>query len=120
MSWNNVISANILIDLAHEKENTMSKDKPPKLIIDQEYLTSVAVKLNIQDSTTARWGITSSVEHPTFAANRTWLADNDYIDRVDNCWNGDTVLSPFYLNDHLFNIGDTFSCADALRHKLKA
>ena len=85
--------------------------------IDDKYLTSVPV--------TYKWGIdkdngiTGSIDHPSFAALRTTLENQDFIKTARNMSNGDTVLKDFNLNGSTFRVGDRFPCADAIGWRIK-
>ena len=62
---------------------------------------------------------TSSIDHPEFAKLRNQLEAEGFIETRRYCWNGDSVLKPFYLNDVLFREGDRFYSAAAMPIRLK-
>lgn len=61
---------------------------------------------------------TKMIDHPKFTELREQLGQDGLISIERNCWNGDKVLKPFYLNDIKFNKGDTFRCAAAMKWTL--
>ena len=61
----------------------------------------------------------STIDHPEFTKLRESLGEQGYIRIERGCWNGDSVLRPFTLNNRKFKKGDQFCCAAALRYDLK-
>jgi hypothetical protein len=57
----------------------------------------------------------SSKDHDEFTKLRNQLEAEGYIQTVRNCWNGDRVLKPFYLNGWRFKKNHRFPCAAALK-----
>lgn len=57
-------------------------------------------------------------DHPEFNKLREQLGKDGYIEIVKNCWNADTVLKSFYLNDVLFSKRRQFLSASALHYHL--
>jgi len=117
------IDAGLLLDLVRTDgymyQLDLPLDCPPMLFIDEEYLSSVPVKLDYIDAGGHKAGMLSVKDHPTFDANRTWLDSRGYIRKQTMWWNGDRVLKPFYLNGMLFDIGDKFPCGGAMKIHLK-
>lgn len=64
-------------------------------------------------------GMTSSEDHPDFAALRELLGDQGYIHIQRGWWNGDEVTKEFYLNGKRFREGDKFPSAGAMKYHLK-
>jgi len=94
-------------------------DTPPMISIDDKYLTSVDINIDMVDNSGEIYAMRSSKDHPTFEANRNWLDSNGYI-KMNQCWiNGDVTTKPFYLNGHYFDVGDNFVCASAMLGHLK-
>lgn len=99
----------------------------PEFKIDLEHCTDVPVMLSYkkhkQVNTTieeAPWcGSYSTVDHPSFAALRKHLKACGLIYMEESWINGDRVLKPFKLNDILFNEGDQFVCASAMKYHLE-
>ena len=61
---------------------------------------------------------TGSKDHDEFTRLRDRLEELGYIQTVRNCWNGDRVLKPFYLNGWRFKKGHKFPCAAALKNSI--
>ena len=61
---------------------------------------------------------TSSEDHPEFAKLREQLGTEGYIEIQRNSWNGDRSIKPFMLNGVIFNPGDRFLCAAAIKFDL--
>ena len=61
---------------------------------------------------------TGSKDHDEFTKLRDQLEAEGYIKTVRNCWNGDTVLKPFYLNGWRFKKNHRFPCAAALKNSI--
>ena len=57
----------------------------------------------------------SNKDHDEFTKLRDRLEELGYIQTRRNCWNGDTVLKPFYLNSWRFKKNHRFPCAAALK-----
>lgn len=94
-------------------------ETPPKLILKEEHCCSIFSGYTIEYN---EHGHSSSChsqkEHPAFSAIRNWLASRNFINKCESYSNGDIVLKEFFINDHFFNIGDTFYCASALKYTL--
>ena len=56
----------------------------------------------------------SSKDHDEFTKLRDQLEELGYITTQRNCWNGDRILKPFYVNEWLFKKNHKFPCAAAL------
>lgn len=63
--------------------------------------------------------ITSTEDHPEFARLRDQLEQQGYIDCQRNWVNGDRVLKSFILNSVLFEPGEQFCCAGAMKFHLE-
>ena len=122
MSWNNIISADILLDVARRggyMEQLPLIETEPEFTIKEEYLSDVPVKYEWIDNRGSSGGTISSVDHPTFAALRKSLDYQGYI-KMETGWiNGDRVLKSFILNKYRYEIGDQFSCAAATGGHIK-
>lgn len=55
-------------------------------------------------------------DHPEFTRLREQLGEEGYIKIERAWWNGDRVLKPFKLNNKMFNKGDQFACASAIKY----
>lgn len=102
--------------------------------IDEEYITDVTVRIEhdfIKDRNNPTpeeifkvlKGYDKSVsisnkDHDEFTKLRDQLEELGYIRTVRNCWNGDTVLKPFYLNGWRFKKNHKFPCAAALKNSI--
>lgn len=87
----------------------------PRYRIPMECVTSVADMISCELTTTgSNWSSSGTVDHPSFDRLRTHLERKHYIAAQRNCWNGDSVLKDFYLNDVLFQKGDRFLSAAAM------
>ena len=110
------VDAALLLELAHRQgyREQLELDLPPVAYIDPEYCTDVPVDIFLDGV-----GSLSFVDHPSFAALRKALHAKGYISVDLNCSNGDRVLKPFYLNQVLFQPGDRFVSAAAMRYQLR-
>jgi hypothetical protein len=63
--------------------------------------------------------LTGSADHPEFARLREYLGENGFIKIERGWWNGDTVTKAFTLNNAMFNVGDNFPSASAMKTHLK-
>ena len=61
----------------------------------------------------------SNKDHDEFTKLRDQLEELGYISTVRNCWNGDRVLKPFYLNGWRFKKNHRFPCAAALKNSIE-
>ena len=61
---------------------------------------------------------TSTEDHPKFSELRDQLEQQGYIDCQRSWVNGDRVLKSFTLNGLLFEPGDQFCCAGAMKYHL--
>lgn len=127
MSWNNVISGDVLMGIVEEmrkepKQLHFNEELfPPLYTIKEEYLTSCneAFTWITPNGHGPSGTIAHSVDHPAFAALRKHLAARGFIE-VQTTWvNGDRVIKPFYLNDVYFDVGDKFLSASAMQGHLK-
>jgi hypothetical protein len=127
MSWNNVISADVLMDIVEQirKEPKQlhldEKVFSPCYTIHEDYLTSCNEAFTWVTPTGSgpSGTISKSVDHPAFAALRKHLSTHGYIKMPPVCVNGDRVTKPFHLNEVPFNVGDTFVCASAMAGHIK-
>jgi len=62
---------------------------------------------------------TSTEDHPEFARLRDQLEQQGYIDCQRNWVNGDRVLKLFTLNSVVFEPGEQFCCAGAMKYHLE-
>lgn len=102
-----------------------------KFTIDPKFLTDqiVTTKTKIIPSDTLSWPsdvlsylestdyvvtTTQNIDHPQFTELRETLGQQGYIEIQRSWWNGDRVVRPFELNQHQFEVGETFPCAAAL------
>jgi hypothetical protein len=93
---------------------------PAIINIKEEYLCSLDLETDIIDGKTGnKIGSLSMIDHPSFTATREWLGANGYIKIERGWWNGDRVIEPFYLNGKLFEEGESFPCASAMKGRLK-
>lgn len=63
--------------------------------------------------------MTSSADHPEYAALRERLAAEGYIMIERGWWNGDVVTTPFLFNGYRFKKGDQFPSGAAMSGHLK-
>ena len=127
MSWNNVISADVLMDIVEQirkepKQLHFDEDLfAPCYMIKEEYLTSCNEAFTwITPTGSGPSGtISKSVDHPAFAALRKHLGVRGYIEIQTGWINGDRVTKPFHLNEVPFNVGDKFVCASAMSGHIK-
>ena len=57
----------------------------------------------------------SNKDHDEFTKLRDQLEQEGFIRAVRNCWNGDTILKSFKLNEWTFRKGHRFPCAAAMK-----
>ena len=120
MSWNNVIPAEILLDIIDNMPKQMDLfETTPEFLIDSDYLTSVPVAWKMIDERGKTYGTHSVVDHPSFAALRDVLHNRGFIQKELGWSNGDRVLKQFKLNGELFQEGEQFCCAAALGNQLR-
>ena len=120
MSWNNVIPADLLLDLINNTPVQLDLfETVTEFEINEEYLTSVPVSWKMIDSHGKNYGTSSVVDHPSFSALRDVLERRGFIKTERNWHNGDRVISDFKLNGELFKEGEQFSCAAALGNQLR-
>jgi len=113
MSWNNIVPLSIL------EAHSSSELDVPEFIIEKEYLTDVMVKYGWNIRGTPCYTM-SKVDHPSFDALRKKLAVGGFIKIPEYpCWNGDIVTKVFSLNNVVFNVGEKFLCASAMKWRLK-
>lgn len=120
MSWNNVIPAELLLDLINNTPVQLDLfETVPEFEIKEEYLTDVPVSWKMIDSHGKNYGTSSVVDHPSFSALRDVLERKGFIKTERNWRNGDRVLEQFKLNGELFQEGEQFSCAAALGNHIR-
>ncbi len=120
--FNNIIPVEVLLEHAKSTGAYYQLpllETPPELIIEEAYLVGVPVKTNMITTSGKQYSTLSEVDHPTFAANRDWLAINGYIHKETGWCNGDRVLKEFKLNSVNFSVHDSFPCAGAMKSHLK-
>lgn len=61
---------------------------------------------------------THTEDHPEFTRLRERLGEEGYITIERKWWNGDRVVTPFQLNNTVFDLGDKFPSAAAIRYCL--
>jgi len=104
------------IDLAYATSVIIVTEHRIKQLSDESEADFLVRKLATNDSTVRS---TSSEDHPEFTKLREQLGKEGYIEIVRNCWNADTVLKSFYLNDILFKKRAQFLCGAAILYTLK-
>ena len=113
MSWNNVISAELLVD------STVIKSTPienPLVTIPLHLLVDCLIQYTIDGA----YGMTGNADHPAFAELRRVLAARHFIEIPPYaCWNGDRVIQRFRFNSIQMEIGDRFYCAAAWQYYKK-
>lgn len=57
----------------------------------------------------------SNKDHDEFTKLRDQLEEEGYIKTVRNCWNGDSILKSFKINEWIFRKGHRFPCAAAMK-----
>ena len=127
MSWNNVISSDVLMDIVDQirkEPKQLHFDEelfPPLFTIKEEYLVSLNEAFTWITGTGhgPSGTVAKSVDHPAFNALRSHLAYHGYIKKETGWVNGDRVTKPFYLNEVYFDIGDKFVCSSAMAGHLK-
>ena len=86
--------------------------------IDPEFFVSVPVKFTYTEND-VKYEITTSVDHPSFAAMRDHLDHRGFI-KIEHGWcNGDKVVKDFKLNGKEFIALDKFVSAGAMKYKYK-
>jgi hypothetical protein len=119
VAYNDVIPTCIINELLRGHQPTLPL-YTPEYEIDEKFLESVQVSWKItRTETDSTYGTTGFVDHPAFADLRRHLAARKYIDMQTNCWNGDTVLRKFYLNQRLFEVGEQFPSAGAMKYSVQ-
>lgn len=93
----------------HKEWSSLSRKKEP--LTDDE-LVKMLKREDIMS-------VTSSEDHPEFAALRNLLEKEGFIETQRNYWNGDTVLQSFTLNGKLFLKGHRFLCGAAMQHEME-
>lgn len=117
------ISADIIMDLAKADGYYYQPPlflTPAKFELDPQYMCSVYSGFKaVDDGTGKSTSVTSTTDHPAFAELRNQLERRGYI-KTERSWiNGDRVLNPFYLNDYLFERGDKFLSACAIKNTIE-
>jgi hypothetical protein len=114
-----IISADVLIKAAGGIQQSLPL-YTPRYRIPTEYVTSVVDMIDCEQSETGvNWSSHGTVDHPSFTRLRNHLEAKGYIDTSRVSCNGDSVLKEFYLNDVLFNEGDRFYSACAMKWYLE-
>lgn len=114
MAFNNVIPALLNYYQAGLPIHT------PRFRIKEDYLTSVADEINCELSETgSSWSSHETIDHPSFTRLRKRLSQGGLIYMETGWVNGDRVLKQFYLNDVLFEVGDRFPSASAIKFTLE-
>lgn len=126
MSWNNVIPVDMLLDAIGRISSAVQLHFDEELFIPtfeipEEYIPSLNVRYTKISSTGHKSGIIASqAEHPAFEKLRQVLSNGGFIEIPPYpCWNGDRVRKAFYLNQVLFNPGETFFCGTAMSGYIK-
>lgn len=88
---------------------------PPYYFIDPKYFRDEYTGLSYYNAKKQKYGVTSYTCHPAFLTLKQHLEAKGFI-RTESWINGDTVLQPFYLNNHLMEVGDRFLCAAACKN----
>lgn len=84
------------------------------IFVKRKHLIGVIEEIIIHDEDkNGLFSSIGSVDHPSFAKTRNWLAFQGYIYKEEVSVNGDRVLKPFYFNNHLLEKGEKFYCAAA-------
>ena len=86
---------------------------PCWFFVKPEFLVDVLKTYEGFDAKGRAFSVKGYTEHPAVEALRTRLARERFIER-SQAVNGDTVLKPFFLNNHLLEVGERFLCASAL------
>ena len=119
MSLNNVVPIDILLDIARSEGAYFQLSLPlydAEYNIDEKYLTDIPIIYSWVNEDGSTGSTMGSCDHPSFAALRDNLEHNGYIKTMRNCVNGDTVLIPFTLNNHLFKVNERFYSAPAMKN----
>jgi len=122
MSMNNVVPIEYLYDIAKEQllvQQDLPLDCPPQVFINPEYMTSVPTGYDLITSDGRRIKSHGSTDHPMFESTRRWLAAQGYIEVQESWCNGDRVIKPFFFNNVLLEVGDTFYSAGAWSTKYR-
>ena len=92
------------------EDYSMFRNIPPEELTDKQLIKI----LKGED----RWSSISSKDDDVFTELRFALEEQGYL-KVQRMWsNGDEVLKPFYLNGVLFEKGDRFPCAPAMKYHI--
>jgi hypothetical protein len=103
------------IDIQYATSVTIRTEHKIKRFITESEADFLVRKLSSDNSPVFS---TSSEDHPEFAKLRNQLEAEGYIETQRNCWNGDRSIKPFMLNGVVFNRGDRFLCAAAIKYEL--
>jgi len=119
MSWNNVLPAHLLEEIADRVLSEHTPKPPienPKVVIPDELVTDCLIRYEFE----GHYGtIAAFKDHPAFDEVRRLLKAHGYIDIPEYaCWNGDRVIKRFQFNGFQLEVGDTFYCAAAWAGKI--
>lgn len=114
------VSGALLLDLAKRGGYMEQLCIPtaPMYFLDIKYFTDITISWKRVDEQGRSMGTTYSIDHPAFTVVRESLAKQGYIEMNTQWSNGDVVKQPFYLNYKLFEEGEQFPCAGALRYTM--
>ena len=88
---------------------------PEYYFLNPEHMCSLYSGITYYDSEYKEFGITSFDYHPAFTALRKHLGSTGKI-QIEPGHNADTVLVPFYLNNHLMEVGERFLSPGAMKN----
>ena len=115
------VPISLLLDIASSKgiytQSPLDLNVPIWVFVDPEYLISIPNSISYYSSDGLKYGIYSSIDHPSFTRTREMLGGRGYIKIEDGWINGDRVLKPFYFNNVLLDEGEQFSCASAMYYR---
>lgn len=108
--------AEFTIDPAYITSVTVRTDHPFVTRLEEATDEDLIQALKYSDSTYS----IQILDHPEFTALRDQLEREGYIQTERQWWNGDRVLKRFRLNGVLFEPGEQFACAAAMRFHLES
>lgn len=88
---------------------------PEYYFLNPEHMCSLYSGITYYDSEYNEFGITSFDYHPAFTALRKHLGAAGKI-QIELGHNADVVLVPFYLNNHLMEVGERFLSPEAMKN----
>lgn len=109
MMYNFDINPQFLESVTDVKEYSIYDD--PENITEEELIDT------IKDANIIR--LTGTKDHPEFARLREYLCENGFIKIQRSWWNGDIVTKSFTLNNAIFEVGDNFPSASAMKIHMK-